>query len=204
MYPNENQPAATPVDYLNQIAPKNTSKNSLFSNKIIFFGIIAIISLIVIMIIGSIFSNGGVDKSELLATRLNLTEKVADDATTKIKSSQLLSYNSELKIFLTNTISQLKPILSGRNINVESPSKSALSNESTDELMATLEDARLNAIYDRTYAREMAYRLEITLSLMQEVYSSTSDNALKSALTDAYNNLKPTQKSFADFNAANS
>jgi hypothetical protein len=67
-----------------------------------------------------------------------------------------------------------------------------------------LDNARLNAVYDRTYSREMAYKLATVLTLMQQIYESTNNKSLKNFLVNAYKNLEPTQKNFTDFNEADS
>lgn len=203
MYPNDNQLPPTPIDYLNQIAPKATPKISPFRGKpIIAYGLIAIIVLIILISIGNLFN--GVNPSEQLAARLIATQSVATDADSKIKSEQLLNFNSNLNIYLINTIRDIAPILAKDNIDTEKLSSSVTSAESTTQLMATLEDARLNAEYDRTYAREMSYKLDTILTLMRQIYENTGNSDLKTFLENSYKNLVPTQKQFADFNAADS
>ncbi len=205
MNPNSNQqPAFTPVGYLDQIAPKtNKRMDFLHSRPIIFGGIAIFIIIIAISVIGSL-NNGSINPAEQLAARLSATEAIVSDANSKIQSNQLLSFNSNLDIYLINTIRDIKPLLARYKINVDKLSATAKSAESNTNLVAKLEDARLNAIYDRTYAREVSYRLDTTLSLMQQIYSSTNDSSLKSFLENAYQNLVPTQKQFADFNASDS
>ncbi len=67
-----------------------------------------------------------------------------------------------------------------------------------EAVAAKIEDARLNAILDRVYAREMAFQAQQLLELYKKMElnksKSISDNAKK-----AIPNLEPIQKSFADF-----
>lgn len=203
MYPNDNQQPIVPIDYLNQIAPKTQSRNILLRSKPILFGLIAIVVLVIAIFIGNIL-NGNNNLPEQLAARLLSTQEVATDATDKIKSSQLLSYNSSLTIYLTNTIRDITPLLAKKNIKINKLNADIVKTESNTKLLSKLEDARLNVIYDRTYAREMAYKLDTTLTLMEQIYKTTGDKNLKSFLEAAYKNLTPTQKQFEDFNAANS
>jgi hypothetical protein len=203
MNPNENQQPTEPIDYLNQIAPKPARKMDILRSKPVMFGGIAIIVLIIIVIIGSSLS-GGTNTSEQLAARLISTQTVVDSANSNIQSNQLLSFNSNLNIYLINTIRDIKPILAKEGIDTNSLSSTVISAESNTKLLATLEDARLNAVYDRTYAREMSYRLDTTLTLMRQIYESTGNSNLKSFLENAYKNLAPTQAQFANFNAADS
>jgi hypothetical protein len=203
MNPNDNQLPAEPADYLNQIAPQTVKRSDIFKNKPIAFGAIAIVALIIIIAIGSILS-GGTKPAEQLAARLTSTDVVSEGAGSKIQSSQLLSFNSNLNIYLLNTIRDITPILAKENIDIKKLSSATTSAESNTAMLNRLEDARLNGVYDRTYAREMAYQLDTILTLMKQIYNSTGDSSLKTFLSNAYTNLAPTQKQFADFNAADS
>ena len=202
MYPNDNQPT-NPADYLSQIAPHAPKKtNFLQKRPILIAGIGLGIIIMLFVIIGSLSS--GMGPTEQLAARLLATESTANDATTKLKSTQLRAINSNLKNYLTNTIRDITPIIATENIKINKLNKNVLSAESNTDMLAILEDARLNAIYDRTYAREMAYQLDTVLTLMLQIYNNSNSKSLKSFLTDARTNLKPIQKEFEDFNLATS
>ena len=205
MYPNNPQPTnPTPVDYLNQIAPQAPKKQNIFMGKpILAAGIIAIVLLLIVIIIGGILS-GVIKDTDRLAARLSSTSSTADSSTANIKSSQLRAINSNLKLYLTNTIRDITPILTKEGVNIKSLGKQVTNAESNTDLLATLEDARLNGIYDRTYAREMAYQLDTILTLMLQINNNTGNKDLKSFLTDARTNLEPIQKQFSDFNLATS
>ena len=203
MYPENNQPL--PSNYLDQIAPVAPKKSFLNLGKPILIGLIAIIVLTVICAVGLIVSISSSGKTtEKLAARLVTTKTIATDATDNIKSSSLRAVNGELKTFLTNTIRDIEPLLAKENTDIKSLPETLL-NTKTDKALATrLEDARLNVIFDRTYAREMAYELSNILNLMQQIYSKTGNSDLKTFLDDAENNLTPIQKQFADFNTIDS
>lgn len=206
MYPNTPQPNPTPVDYLNQIAPQ-TSKKKIFTfgpRSFILIGIALVVLVIAVSIIVNVIINTQRHPLEQLSARLNATATVVNGAQTKLKSTQLRSLNSNLKIYLTNTNRDIADPLLSAGVNVTKLSASVTKDESSDALTARLEDARLNAVYDRTYAREMAYQLATIVTLMKQIDSSTSNQKLKNFLDSAYTNLVPTQKAFEDFNAANS
>ncbi len=201
MPPTNNQPIAS-LDYLNQIAPKNTKKLDLFNQKpLILVGLIAIVLLILFSIVGSILS-GGTKPTERLAARLTATAGVANDASSKIKSSALKAVNSNLKSQLTNILRDIEPVLAKDNLTIAKINKQVTASESLDSMLSTLEDARLNAVYDRTYASEMAYQLDKVLGLLQQI-NGNSSGTTKTFVSDAETNLTPIQKQFADFNAAN-
>ena len=81
--------------------------------------------------------------------------------------------------------------------------KAIITKESGEELKKTLEDARLNAVFDRTYAREMAYQLDTIAALMGDIHESTKSKSLKEFLINTDKNLQPIKNQFTDFNAAN-
>lgn len=163
--------------------------------------LLAIAIAVTLLIVISATSNKGT--LQHLAARLQSTETIVSGAQSKIKSTQLRALNSNLKIYLTNTNRDIVDPLSKQNVDVNKIDKSITSSETGKDVTDRLEDARLNAVYDRTYAREIAYRLETILALMHQIDDSTSSKSLKSFLDGAITNLEPSQKSFEDFNATN-
>ena len=198
MYPNDNK-QPLPVDYLNQIAPNQTHKINLFNKQPLLLGGIGIIVLLIVTIIVASLMSGGIKPTERLAARLTATASVVDDAKTKMKSSQLRAINATLSSLLINSVRDITPILTKDGIKIDKLSKSVVATESTDAMMARLEDARLNVKYDRIYAQEMATQLENILILMNQIENSTSSSSLKTYLSDNITNLQPIQKQFSDF-----
>lgn len=190
------------MDYLNKIAPVAPKSKMPFSkNQMILLGVLGGAIIIVMILAIALGGLGGTKKYETqLAARLIGTETIAADASTKLKSSSLRALNSNLKIYLTNTNQGIIEPLKKDGIDATKLDKSILSDEAGADITTRLEDARLNAVYDRTYAREMAYRLSTILTLMAKIENSTSNKTLKTFLTEAVTNLEPTQKQFADFN----
>jgi len=211
MYPNQPTPQPTPqpplqpVDYLNQISPQ-APKKQLFSltPKFLIFvgGILVILVLILVGVVNSIAASQKEPMQKLVA-RLATTETIAIGAQDNLKSSELRSLNSNLKIYFTNTNRDIAEPLSTVNIDVTELNESIKKAEAGEDISSRLENARLNAVYDRTYAREMAYQLATIMTLMQQIYGSTGSESLKTYLNSAYENLEPTQKALEDFNAAN-
>jgi len=194
----------SPLDYLNQIAPP-MAKKTLFSDKRkLFIGLGGLVILAVIMMaVGSNLPKS-VSQTERLAARLSAIQAVTESSTKNIKSSQLRTINSNLKLYFTNTIRDITPILTKSQIDIKKLSDSAKKLESNSATLTKLEDARLNAIYDRVYASEMSYQLDATISLMRQLSKATSDTSMKTFLAGAITNLEPTQKQFTDFDSANS
>jgi hypothetical protein len=205
MNPDDNQPAPEMnTDYLNQIAPKPQKKSLIPKNKPLAVGIFALAAILFVTIIGLIasFSSGNIGDTERLAARLQATQGIITAAKPNIKDHGLRGLTSSLNIYLTNTIRDATPILAKNNIKIGKLSKTAIAAESNSKILVSLEEARLNAIYDRIYASEMAHQLEITMVLMQKIFKSTNDKSLKTFLSSAYLNLQPTQKEFDKFNTS--
>ncbi|MBC7459680.1 hypothetical protein H7200_03145 [Candidatus Saccharibacteria bacterium] len=209
MYPNQPQqpetpPSPLPSDYLNQIAPQAPKRMpfKLGIKQVALLGGALILLVIILSVVVNSIAGGSRQPLERLSARLTATESVVVDAQSNLKSSQLRSLNSNLKIYMTNTNRDVTAPLLTAGIESKKISASIVTSESTDSLTARLENARLNAVYDRTYAREMSYQLSTLLTLMNQIYGSTNNQQLKTFLKSSYDNLVPTQKSFADFSTA--
>lgn len=196
-------PAGPPIDYLNQIAPQTPPRSPVSKvKKLIIFGLLAVIVVIIISITMNAITGAQRAPAQTLAARLTETQKIADDSQDKLKSSELRSFNSDLRIYFTNTLRDAAEPLGKADVNMKKIDGNTLKKEeaAAEKTTERLEDARLNAIFDRTYAREMAYQLETLLVLMQQVYSSTRSESLKTFLDDSYKNLQPIQQGFEEFN----
>jgi hypothetical protein len=207
MYPEQPRPPQ-PVDYLNQIAP-HTPKRRLPSFRpgprlFAIIGAALIILIIIISIVVNSVTTAQRAPLQHLAARLASTTTVVANAQSNIKSSDLRSLNSNLGIYLANTNRDIAAPLLSAGVNISNIPDSVTKAESSTALTARLEDDRLNAVYDNQYAVEMAYQLDTILNLMQQIKESTGNAQLKNFLASAYTNLQPTQKAFADYNAANS
>lgn len=193
------------VDYLNQIAPQAPKRKIPLTKKQLIIAAILggafIVVMILVIVVG--LSGGGTKKQlQQLAARLQGTQTIVSAADSDIKDSQLRALNSNLDIYLTNTNRDIAAPLLKDGIDVTKLDKTLLASESGADITARLEDARLNAVYDSTYAREMAYKLATIVSLMRQINNSTHNQDLKTFLVSAYTNLLPTQNAFDSFTAA--
>ena len=203
MDPTE-QNKALDVDYLIQIAPQSAKKLRLNQRKLIIAGVAGAVLLFFITIFTLAGMAGTSNKPlQQLAARLQSTETIVGNAQSRLKSSELRGLNSNLKIFLTNTNRDITAQLANQKINTSKLDKTIVAEEAGTDITNRLEDARLNAVYDRTYARELSYQLETITTLIEQIKSSTSSQSLQTFLDNTSTNLQPTQKAFADFNASN-
>lgn len=203
---NNNQPSngQYPIDYLNQIAPE--TKKSGPSNRLLVLVVIigAVLALIVgaMMVLGS--GNKPTNASQTLAARLQMLETVAEKSQKNIKSSTLRGINSNLNIFLASANRDIVTPLTNAGIDVKALDKSIVAQENGAKLTASLEDARLNADFDNTYAREMSFQLATVDALMDEIYSKTNSKTMKTFLVDTNDNLQPIKKQLDQFNNTSS
>jgi len=199
-----NPTQVNPLDYLNQIAPSEQKAPRLGSFKPVHFiaaGLIALLLLILVIGLVTKAAGGPTANMEHLAARLQATAKIAAAADPNIKSGKLAALNSNLDIFLTNTNRDIAAPFKEVGVDTAHLSKAMITSEAGTQLSARLDDARLNAVFDSTYAREMAYQLATILTLMKEVYKVTGNTDVKNFLENAYTNLEPTQQSFDSFSA---
>lgn len=202
MNPNDSQ--NTSSNYLDEIAPKNNNRSNLLNKKsTLIFGILGVLTLITLLLVMFVqISKGNSNTTEQLAARLISIKSTVDESTDNLKSSKIRAINSDLKIYLTNTIRDFKPILEKEKIDIEKLSPKVLKIESNEKLLEKLEDARLNAVFDRTYSREMSYILESTINLINKVIKSNRDSGFKIFLESAKTNLIPIQEEFESFSAS--
>ena len=185
MYPDPNTQA--PIDYLNQIAPQPKRPGV---DKRAVVAVVAIIVTVLTIVIGFLIfisnSAAGPKTSMVtLAARMQAMQEVSDKAQKNIKSSQLRSVNSNLKILLTNANRDIAAPLAIEKIDVT----------------ATLEDARLNATFDDTYAREMGFKLATIAVLMQQISEQSKSKSMQEFLLETDENLQPIKQQLESFNS---
>lgn len=199
--PQYQQPTAYPVDYLNEIAPKKTSAGLGMKLKIFMAAAIGLVLLVIVLSFA--MSGRGLDASspQLLAAKLDSLGKIAEKSQQHLKTNPIRSNNSDLQLVLANTTQSITAPLEAHGIKMEKLDKKYVAAVAAKDatLSQRLDDARLNAIYDETYSREMAYEIKTLMVQMQAIYSKTSDKALADALGESYKNLGPIQEVFAKY-----
>lgn len=196
MYPNSQEPQYS-VDYLNQIAsPTQQSKMPKH------FGLIAIILGIMVLLTVAIFIFGTLTATEEttpidVAVRLETLETVTRDSQENLSSGDLRSINSNLTLALTNSTRELEGFLGA---DAKAVTKLAKDNPQGAELNKTLEDANLNAVMNRTYPREMAYELEVTLLMIEELEKGNISKSFADYLAKTRADLEPLYEQLKAFN----
>ncbi len=221
MYPDQNQnqqqppqqapPSGVPpqpqysIDYLNQIAPA-PQKQGLSSRMFLMIigGGIFLAAIVGLLMLFSGGGSGPTQKMQTLAARVQTLEKITAAAQRNIKSNDLRGSNSNLSIFLANTDQGMIDPLEKNGISLTKLDKTIVAAEKGDDLTTKLEDARLNAVFDRTYAREMSYQLEALRTLIVSIYSGTKSKSMQDFLETTNKSLVPIKKQFDTFNASSS
>jgi hypothetical protein len=203
MQPNSPLPPSNFSDnYLDQIASKPVVKTA---NPLLIWGMIGgVLILAVIGVIALASNKGGVSTSSLgaISTSFSSLKDVSEDSQKSIQSSELKTLNSSLSLVLTNANRDVQAYMKTNSIKKKDIAKSAAAKKvNTDiaDMKKRLENARLNAVYDRTYAREMTFAIKTLRSDMAVLYKSGGKN-LKAILETTDTNLKPLAEGFSQFN----
>jgi hypothetical protein len=204
MQPNNYQslPPPLPDNYLDTIAAKPAAKTM---NPLLLWGLIGGVLLLLVVSFSLISSLGhsSPDTLTTFAAQLSKLKTLSQNAQGNIKNSELRTLNSSLTLVLTNANHDLAEPLKLQKIDLNKKDNKAVTAVAAEvsDLKDRLEDARLNAVYDRTYAREITFYLKTLHSEMSQLYTSTSSKSLKSALKATNNNLSPIEQQFSAFNA---
>jgi len=194
----------TPLDYLNQIAPKSQRRVPLNLTGMrlwVALGVVAVVVIIILSIVMNSVASHRRAPLETLTARLSATAAIVTAATPNIADSSLSATNSTLSLTLTQLNKDIVAPMKTNSVIVTKLSKSVTAKEQAGAAKITndLTDAKLNAVFDTHYATDMNYQLSITMSLMQQIYNHTSSKSLKTFLHTAYNDIQPAQKSFEAF-----
>lgn len=150
-------------------------------------------------------NSGGPSPTQRLTNfiyRVNALQALAKESPENITDSKLLSNNAQMSTILAG-ISQegtQQVIATGKKELPKEPKNSPIAAEYA-EINTRLDEARLNVIFDRTYAREVAYQLRTLRSELITLQKSAK-SSLKEYLQTADQNLEPLEKQFADFDSA--
>lgn len=198
--PIPTQPVETPLEYLNSIsAPAQTKTiNPLF----LWLGIGGF--LVLIIVLGASLLFGGketvAERFNAVSYRIESVQDLTKTSSKKIKSSQLLAANGSLSTILNGAnaeLQQLNPSPSKKPVKLQKDSP-LVTEFST--VTAKLEDARLNARFDTSYAREMSYQISKIMSENKVIGDETRSAPLKEYLETLNKDLAGLNKQFAAFN----
>ncbi len=201
MQPNDQyQPEPSGIDYLNHIAPPDQSTGFDKKSKIILViaGVIGLMSIGMIAVMAVNYSNAGPSPMALVA-RLNKLEVISTKYNKNLRTIALSDANSSLMAVLTTANHSIEVPLQAYSID-RSNSKQAkeiAALDSSAEIEAKLDDAHLNSVLDKAYAREMAYQLEETLVMMERLESATRVQSMREFLAKTIADFENLRNQFA-------
>lgn len=186
------------IDYLNEIAAPPPKPAFLDKKMMIILGAAAALVLLVLPIFAMLGGNNKTKTQsaslDAVAVRaLNLSD-VAKDAQRNIRSGRLSQVNASLSTSLSNLSSQASGGKDGgaRSLVEKFPNEK----KSKEELEGRLEEAELNALFDRNYSREMEFELDKLLLMMDELKAKagSKDANAKEVLDKNYQNLSQSRQ----------
>lgn len=203
MNPNDYQ---YPVDYLNQIAPEPQKKGLDIKQLFLLGGLAIVVAVIIFFVLGALSSGGSSRGLPNIPLRLETLQKVSDDAQKNIKSSELRSINGSLAVLLTGSSTSLTDPLAKSGVDTKKIASELKAKEKTysEQLTAKLDDARLNAVFDRTYAREMSFELAKLDADLKRATATTRNSELKAALGKVSRDISDIKKQLDEFKASTS
>lgn len=204
MQPNNSQsPQPLSVDYLDSIASAQPVKTV---NPFMLWGLIGGLLIFIFAVVMAVSStSSGTPSASLASVGATLVDlqKVSENAQDNIQSTKLQSLNSSLTLTLTNTNRDMAEILKAQKINLKNTKENKnllIVKKDFEALEQRLEDARLNAVYDRTYAREITYSLKTLHANMGQLYKATRSKSLKAVLDKTDSSLNLLLAGYEDFN----
>ena len=200
-------------EYLNKISASNrpTKKSKLgglLSSKVVMWGAVAVVALVIIIVIGALIGGSRKDVKTLgaaLILHTSNTAEVISDYQDNVRSSDLRASAASLHQVLTVTNKDLSDYMSEKyNLKVKNISKdiAAQANTAKDGLYNELFEAKINGALDRIFAHKMAYEISLIGAEESSIIKATGDSNLKELLEKNYSSLENLYDKFNDFSEA--
>lgn len=193
-------PSSVGTTYLDQIAAPVVQKTiSPIILWVAIGGLLVTLGIVVMIIMNS----GGPTHGERLATfveRINAMKTLTTKSQKTIRSGQLRGINSALSITLSNTSRDSAKPLEAANQKLEKAKKSPDLTTELNTMNRNLEDARLNNIFDRVYAREVAYQIVRARLELKNLAATSNSKSLKEFANTTEKNLAPIYDQLKAFN----
>lgn len=149
-----------------------------------------------------LMSSGGPSQTERISSfiyRVQALDKLSSDNAKIIQSSDLRALNSSMSTILTGVDTAMQESLGKENKAKKPPKDSPITAE-YEKITKKLDDARLNVVFDRAYAREVAYQLNKLRAEMNYIYDGTKSKSLRTSLEKADADIKKLSEDFSKFN----
>lgn len=191
-------PVPTGIDYLHQIAAPPPTSRFDKKTKLILLVCAVLGVLSIVMIIATTLLQRPTTSPQQLSARLTNLQTIAKKYHPKLHSADLEAATSSLLATLTTAQNNLNDVMTKSGIDIKKQAKTIAALESADTLDKVLDDAFLNVALDRVYGREMAFWLEDTIVMLQQLERSSSSTAIKGFAAEQLPNLRTVHKQFTE------
>lgn len=189
-----------PVDYLNEIAPK---QQPVQMNRFAVFGLIGGVLLLAFAIIMMMVNSqpNYTKQAQSTLARIETLQAATKEQQSRLTENELSSMNTTLTTSLGSMGTELKSSLKDAKIKTELVGDAKKTEKAySDKLSKTLEDAYLTGSLDRIYAREMSYQLSILKSYLQKLKTASGNRkAIADYVATNSKTLDAATKSFSNF-----
>ena len=189
-----------PVDYLNEIAPK---QQPVQINRFAVFGLIGGVLLLAFAIIMMMVNSqpNYTKQAQSTLARIETLQAATKEQQSRLTENELSSMNTTLTTSLGSMGTELKSSLKDAKIKTELVGDAKKTEKAySDKLSKTLEDAYLTGSLDRVYAREMSYQLAILKSYLQKLKTASGNRkAIADYVATNSKTLDAATKSFSNF-----
>lgn len=192
------------IDYLNQIAPKETKVVNRF----------AVIALIAGVLISALFgmillsNSGGPSANDQLAPialRIATLKSVTADQQKHLNENQINEANAALNSSLTTMNTDIQAIMKERKLKSSDKSTAAKTEKTySDKLAKTLDDSYQRGTLDRTYTSQMTYELTVLKSKLAKLKRSTKNKQLTEFASSSTDDIDTVLKAYSTFEATKS
>lgn len=186
-------------------APRTGFIGFLLRPKTLIISGASIAAVILFILVSSLLSSVTAREKNLSAQlylRLTNLNKTLEDYTGEVKSSSLRTMGNSLSTVFDNTTHDLEPILTDHfKLKTNKLSKSLTESETkfTKAIDDDLNQAKLNGLLDRSFAREYTLQIALILSLESELLARTKYPALTKALQSSSANLEKLHSQFSNY-----
>ena len=189
-----------PVDYLNEIAPK---QQPVQMNRFAVFGLIGGVLLLAFAIVMMMVNSqpNYTKQAQSTLARIETLQAATKEQQSRLTENELSSMNTTLTTSLGSMGTELKSSLKDAKIKTELVGDAKKTEKAySDKLSKTLEDAYLTGALDRVYAREMSYQLSILMSYLQKLKTASGNRkAIADYVATNSKTLDAATKSFSNF-----
>lgn len=190
--------------YLDQIAGQPTVKkmNPLILWVLIGGGILVLGLLVIFML--NLLKPKTPEQLTQFVYRVEALQELTGAQAKNIQSSKLVALDGNVNSILAGIQQEGAPALAAQGVKklaLVPPKASAVALEYA-EIASRLDDARLNAAFDRTYVREITYQLGRLRAEIQTIRTGTHSSTVLDFLSTSDSNLKPLEEAYSNYVAS--